>query len=310
MIRIRNAVSNAMATLADRSNPEPQSESAPGKGPDFICFGMQKAGTRWLYDQMCARKDIWMPPIKEMNFFKGPPLRPKNAETIEKGTTQKPHSIISDDRDLYFIREFADVEKHLGDTEWYMRLFDYKDTKLSGDVSPNYSRLEPRKISMLSRAMPEARFVLLVREPVSRLWSYLRMRVRQKSLTEADIVDWPNVERVLRSPSVARNSFPSKVWQDWSHIVPAERIRFWFFDDICTQPSVVVNEVCEFLSTAPGPGSIPASYNRNVGTAKVAMPAAIQRNLLKYFEQEHDNCARLFGGHATRWREQAAALQS
>ena len=81
MIKIRNAVLNATTVHAVRSDQRPLSKDVRGSGPDFICFGMQKAGTRWLYDQMCARKDVWMPPIKEMNFFKGRPLKPKNLET-------------------------------------------------------------------------------------------------------------------------------------------------------------------------------------------------------------------------------------
>jgi hypothetical protein len=40
-------------------------------GPDFICVGLQKAGTRWLYQQLRGHRDFWMPPIKELNFLNG-----------------------------------------------------------------------------------------------------------------------------------------------------------------------------------------------------------------------------------------------
>jgi hypothetical protein len=38
-------------------------------GPDFLCIGMQKAGTAWLYDQLETHPDFWMPPLKELHFF-------------------------------------------------------------------------------------------------------------------------------------------------------------------------------------------------------------------------------------------------
>ena len=40
-------------------------------GPDFICIGLQKAGSRWLYEQLREHPDFWMPPIKELRFFNG-----------------------------------------------------------------------------------------------------------------------------------------------------------------------------------------------------------------------------------------------
>ena len=38
-------------------------------GPEFLCIGMQKAATRWLYDQLRSHIDVWMPPIKEFHFL-------------------------------------------------------------------------------------------------------------------------------------------------------------------------------------------------------------------------------------------------
>lgn len=38
-------------------------------GPDFLCVGLQKAGTAWLYDQLDSHPDFWMPPLKELHYF-------------------------------------------------------------------------------------------------------------------------------------------------------------------------------------------------------------------------------------------------
>lgn len=39
------------------------------EGPDFLCIGMGKAGTGWLYDQCAHHPDFWMPPIKEIHYL-------------------------------------------------------------------------------------------------------------------------------------------------------------------------------------------------------------------------------------------------
>ena len=42
--------------LPDRERTVPRRS-----GPDFICIGMQKAGTRWLYQQLRGHPEFWMP---------------------------------------------------------------------------------------------------------------------------------------------------------------------------------------------------------------------------------------------------------
>src|SRR5689334_5720727 len=45
-------------------------------GPDFICIGMQKAGTGWLFDQLQFHPDFWTTPIKELRYLSGPNTKP------------------------------------------------------------------------------------------------------------------------------------------------------------------------------------------------------------------------------------------
>ena len=39
--------------------------------PDFLCVGMEKAATRWAYDQLrwADHPDFWMPPVKELRYL-------------------------------------------------------------------------------------------------------------------------------------------------------------------------------------------------------------------------------------------------
>src|SRR6185503_5238860 len=39
------------------------------EGPDFICIGMPRSATGWLYDQLAQHPDFWMPPIKELGYL-------------------------------------------------------------------------------------------------------------------------------------------------------------------------------------------------------------------------------------------------
>src|SRR5688572_18044644 len=37
--------------------------------PDFLCIGVQKTGTSWLYQNLRLHPDIFMPDRKELDYF-------------------------------------------------------------------------------------------------------------------------------------------------------------------------------------------------------------------------------------------------
>ena len=287
------------------------SNKLPGSGPDFICIGQARAGTRWLFDQMNARGDIWMPPVNELNVLIGKSFVPADGDV---DTTLPPISDSQTDRHRReFLSKFADCEDHVLDFDWYRQLFDMKGDRKSGDISPSYANMSPAEIALAVKYLPDCKFIYLLREPVSRLWSDLSVDVRAGRLTANRILNWARLKKILgirryffnrrRSRHV---SFASQCWKNWSKAVPAERIRFWFFDDIVARPADVRDEICKFVGLATGPGAIAADYNRKQTAENIAMPPEIRAGLAAFLAEEYKTCARIFGGHAIDWRDQAA----
>src|SRR5438067_7288066 len=94
--------------------------------PDFLCVGAQKAGTSWLYHQLEAHADFWMPPFKELHYL----------NLLSK--TKRFHPPRSgDERDASFLESMTNLSSRpYLDLESYGRLFKHKGTLLSGDISP------------------------------------------------------------------------------------------------------------------------------------------------------------------------------
>jgi hypothetical protein len=275
------------------------------RGPDFVCFGMQKAGTRWLYEQMNARKDVWMPPIKEIDFFINNCFAEGNLRSLERNAGSLPlvrnptHKL----KRGKFFSHFRTYQESGSDAEWYRRLFDHKGRRISGDISPNYSEIEPDGITRIAKDLPRTKFILLIREPVDRAWSALCMNLRKNRVSREEITNWDTLLPLLTSRKRQMKSLPSALWQRWTAEIPADRIRYWFFDDICTRPQQTLDEVCGFLEIKPGAGALPANFNRKEGNEKIEMPDHIRMKLTEHYAQEIEACASTFGGHAIRWRE-------
>src|ERR1700759_3980060 len=51
---------------AEAERPQSPSEH---RYPDFLCIGAQKAGTSWLDRNLRRHPKLWLPPMKELQFF-------------------------------------------------------------------------------------------------------------------------------------------------------------------------------------------------------------------------------------------------
>ncbi|CAG0975962.1 hypothetical protein BURK1_01483 [Burkholderiales bacterium] len=269
-----------------------------GRGPDFLCIGMEKAGTGWLHDQCSHAAGAWMTPIKELNYFCGDPFTAFNLHRVEE---LKRRADLSP-RDRAFVRAFEGGRGRGADAAWYRALFAMKDGLVSGDVSPNYAMAGAREIEAAVRECPGARYVLLLRHPVRRLWSALCMRVRKGQATQAELLDASRVAALAAQPEHAERSYPTRIWAKWSAAVPPGAAGYWFLEDIADDPVRVRDEILAFVGLRGAAVSIAPDYNRKRNAWKLAMPPGVERRLMDIFGDEIAACAERFGGRALEWR--------
>jgi hypothetical protein len=273
---------------------------------------MQKAGTSWLFDQLQHHPDFWMPPVKELHYFdKDFPDR-KLARTIDRAdnSLEKLSAIRErtnvrpiDDRDLGF---FADVKAHSGVTpniKSYGKLFRHKGDLLSGDITPALCTLPDRKVAEIADAFPEARVVLLLRDPVDRAWSQISMSFRREKFKSSWLNKAEKFQRFMETREVEVRSFPTKIYERWANAVPASKLRYFFFDELGSNPDGLRSDVISFIGGDPSKTSadLTAGFNRKSDREKLDMTDLVREMLVKYFTDELHACARVFGGPARSW---------
>jgi Sulfotransferase domain len=115
--------------------------------PDFVGIGVQKAGTTWWYEAICAHPDVFTRADinKERHFFGRYVARPFGSEECA----------------LYH--------------DWFPR----PPGKLTGEWTPDY--LHPPWVPpLLAQAAPRTRLLVLVRDPVERFRSALAHQRRDR----------------------------------------------------------------------------------------------------------------------------------
>jgi hypothetical protein len=126
--------------------------------PDFVVAGVARAGTTTLYDLLKKHKQIYLPNIKETNFF-------SEANSINK----EDYSIPKDGRYYHtrIITDWPDYEKlYVGAGQ----------LQLKGDISPSYM-WDIKTAERIKIKNKDAKIIISLRSPIDRALSHYRMNI-------------------------------------------------------------------------------------------------------------------------------------
>lgn len=241
-------MTQTMMTISAAFDPE----GAPRK-PGALCIGAQKAGTSWLAQMLGQHPQIWIPPFKEVQYFNFLHV-PDHQRWIRWHYRNKPQEI----RDRHKTRGVAmpdALEDYLTaitggkmfHNQWYKRVFAPAPAHATPmDFTPEYSTLPPEGVAAVAQFLPKARVVYLVRDPVDRLVSQLRMNLRRERREPAGVAQWL---AELDNPVLYDRG-------DYAAYIPRWRAHYpdmliLPFGRIATDPHVVLDQVEEHLGIGP-----------------------------------------------------------
>jgi Sulfotransferase family len=281
-------------------------------GPDFLCAGMPRAGTGWLFDQLSHHPDFWMPPIKELHYFdnefpkqiwtKMIEMSRANPDRMNKNRQKRRVRPLTD-RDQAFFEDVMACRTKDIDFELYARLFRHKNGLLSGDVTPGYCDLEEKMIARIAKAFPKLKIILLIRDPVSRAWSRILMRYRRNEFDPKKLEEVDKFKKLLDSGGSSAGGSQTEIFARWNRHLPESQVRYFFLDDTATDPQGQRREILTYLGADPEKqsGDVEADFNRKSKFEKVEMADAIREFLVHHFENEMRESVRVFGPKAETW---------
>lgn len=208
-----------------------------GRLPEALVLGVPKAGTTSLAAWLDAHPDAWVPPRKELEFF--------NARWGEG-------------LDAYR-RAFADAG----------------GAAVALEATPDYL-LHATTLDRIARCLPEARFVVLLREPVARAWSHFnynrQLGIEYRSFARA-VADEDRVpprrplgygDVGLRAPFdyLGTGRYADHLAR-LDALVDPDRTLVRLLDDLRDDPQRTFDDVCRHLGLSPHP--VPDEPRRNEG---------------------------------------------
>ncbi|MEM9165744.1 MAG: sulfotransferase domain-containing protein [Planctomycetota bacterium] len=187
--------------------------------PDFIMIGSAKCGTTSLCDDLDRHPDIGICTPKEPEFF----CRP---------------------------------EQYAQGLDWYTSLFESMPKRTVGDGSTQYTnRVEfPGTAEKIATHCPDAKLIMLVRNPVERCYSYWLQKLKNQDNFggDADIPRDPDRALVEGSYLVESSKYIDEIREYTSRFDPSQ-LCVVIFERYKSDRAAVIRQLCAFLGEDPAP---------------------------------------------------------
>jgi Sulfotransferase domain len=249
--------------------------------PDLLVIGAQRCGTSTLYRHLGHHPDV------------APSLR-KEVE--------------------YFSRRYARGER------WYRAHFalSFGRPRLVFEATPDYL-FHPLAAERAAVVVPEARLVVMLRDPVARAWSHYHHMVDlgheplafAAAVAAEDDRCAPDLARVradprhdpvalLRYSYVARGRYAEQLVR-WRAHFPTERLLVVRSEDFFADPPSVFGRVLEFLGLRPWEPADFVNVSRQRRPAPPAISERCRAGLGERFAGPNADLVALLGESAPRW---------
>jgi len=175
---------------------------------------------------------------------------------------------------------------------------------LSGDVTPGYSGMREEVIADVANAFPDVKIFLLVRDPVTRLWSQISMANRREKFDRSLLKNPAKFRGFLEEyKPFQKVGFPARIAERWERHAPKVAFQHFFFDDIAGEPHETRARILRYLGADPdkNSGEIKPEHNRKAAAEKLEMNDDIKAEIANFFKEELRAAAARFGGHAATW---------
>ncbi|MDN5787744.1 sulfotransferase [Pseudorhodobacter sp.] len=285
------------------------------KAPTILfCVGATKAGTSWLYDYLAHHPGCHMRSIKELHYF----------DTLETGAFRQQlavHRRFAARLRQRLLTATGDGLRRATDKmqdvlEWQEvlqekaenapRYLSYltqgrSDEALVADITPSYALLPVARLRAMAALSPDTRFIYLMRDPIARLWSHVRMLGRRAGVAgEAFAKSCSDtLEQVLngaQSSMTERGDYAGALARLNAAIAPG-KLLVMFMEEMLTPNGLA--RLCAFL----GIDCQPANFDQpvHVGPA-LAMTLDQTQRARALLHPQYDYIARHYPDIPENWR--------
>jgi Sulfotransferase family len=186
---------------------------------DFVVIGSQKCGTTWLFDKLKMHPRLYFPMGKEGNhwnhrFYMGDPYR-----SIYHAAMNGPVVELS--------------------------------CYVCGEMTPEYAIMSLEQIQNLKKHHPDVHLFLMVRNPIQRAWSAIKMTYKYHKLDLSSLTDERIIQAITTGKTAELGRYDVMI-QNWLAVFAPSQLHILFFDDLSTRYRDILSKCCSVVGVESG----------------------------------------------------------
>ncbi len=204
--------------------PKSSEDRMNNKTPNLLIVGVNKSGTTSLFNYLASHPEICGSKIKETFYF----------------------------TPLVWGEELSDI------SDYHSQFDQCADQQYRMEATPRYFFGGDKVAKAIKEVCGDAKIIILLREPISRLFSFYQFKKRTLDLPK-DIDFNTYIQNCLSASESEMQASPNKVLfgikesqysdqiDSWIKVIGEEKIKFIFQDDLLESPQSLLNELAEWL---------------------------------------------------------------
>jgi hypothetical protein len=266
----------------------------------LLGVGAMKAGTTWLHDYLAASPQCEPGVRKEYHVFDSLDLEREPyllGRVVEKAHGSLEEVVQGRPTDPTFLLQAAMIADEQLYFDYFTALFARSpDTRLTLDITPGYALLSAGRLASI-RAQFERRGVrpvaaYLMRDPVERIWSQVRMQKRRRAQNNPGTAEELVAQRFAEPSYADRTRYETTVRNLDEAFGDAAFLAFYeeLFD--AGQAASRVAALCSFLGIEVREPDLGARFN--VSPRSAELPDATVRAVAEHFRATYEFVASRF----------------
>ncbi|MCO5135082.1 MAG: sulfotransferase [Phyllobacteriaceae bacterium] len=263
----------------------------------LLGLGAQKTGTTWLHRYLDEAPNADFGRMKEYHVLDArfiPACR--NFRVGRVNAWEQVRNIFSrGSRPLLRYRLQQNLDAY---ADYFSRILDKPRIQLTGDLTPSYSGLGADALievkDLFNRRDINVKAVFIMRDPVERCWSSVRMARRraEKSAPGSADPDWQVLEKSYANPQLELRTRYDKTIDAIETAFNPSEYRLFLFEELFRKDTMI--ELENFLGMDLGK----PDFDRQVNVTKrqgQQIPDDLQRAVAQYYRPAYEAAFRVFG---------------
>jgi len=243
----------------------------------FIGIGASKAGTTWLYNYLDLHPEAYVSPIKEMHYFDSKYIsdypidwNSRLAERLKRKSRRTrlirvyAKAFFGRSDSLDHLTALSDRVNMGNDDAKYLAFFNSRvgrTHKVFGEITPSYARISEEGFRKIRQIHQEIKLVYIMRDPIQKFWSALRMKERRINGYTAsnEFYSELNGHTEAVKMTLYQNTYNNLV-----KVFDKDDLFFGFYETMFSDE--FIRSLCEFLNIE----FLPGNYQRIVNAGNVS----------------------------------------